>query len=884
MDLEGVSGLGLERTKAGVSHAVEDRGPSDQADKTMGWNIPAQSFSWRGVAVPESSRRKRMLPLGKTGTLAFKSREDSQGCRIEISSNSENPERSSLTLQPDAAGKKLRLLLPLTILSSLRGLPVGATVTFSLTFRFSSKAHAKPLEWIALLARANTQEFYFWRKIAQDVEWGRPEARVWRFSVTVGREEIPPEIHLAFQLQPDAGSVTFEEIKVAAESVATKAGTMDAQSAEVAGWFRSKGRGADAWLHAFAGPVAMVRLKVGEANESFKLKAESDRIRFSIPYRALAQTLSGGTHEWRLVLTEHGTPVAQATLDAKRLRTVRERDAGLQGFKEADDQTLAKMLREVRNVELLSRARGHFKAKNWEGLLGFHRVLLGISKEYQRLLALVGRGALYANDNQVAIRLLGLGAITFPDDQEMQHYCGVAYAREGRHVEAIPYFRATLRLAPDAVRTKKALASALRRAVREAVSQQTRVEMLSEAADLSREVLEVEFTRSGAIGLAEILGELGRNEEALQVSDRLLSEGREVPVLLLRARTLVALNRVGEALSIAEEVIEVDPLNQSARFHLRALRFLAQGSTPVRPPTFGDLVRLPSGDLVIGAIGETGSPLVPRPENPAQLADALSRLSFDWLRIVSGEGFEAVPEDLARAVDSSSGFFRAERAGMSPTTLWRREALVHLAESGLVGPDLADLAMYEGTYGRSRTNATERPTVIVISRHGSLKFGGGEQFIESMAEHYRSIGFSPVIVGTRPELVGKSGEVNGFAFAFVDHSAASLRKLFLQSKAEFVHAISGVGFQVTEALSYTNIPFIYGVHYWREALGGDSDRGFFDDDGNPVPRPEFQYVLSRAASVYANSQYTRSILEKAYGVRCPVIYSVPREVETHDVG
>ena len=69
---------------------------------------------------------------------------------------------------------------------------------------------------------------------------------------------------------------------------------------------------------------------------------------------------------------------------------------------------------------------------------------------------------------------------------------------------------------------------------------------------------------------------------------------------------------------------------------------------------------------------------------------------------------------------------------------------------------------------------------------------------------------------------------------------------------------------------------------WREALGGDSDEGYFDEEGRPVARAEFRYILSRAASVYANSQYTRSILQSVYGVRCPVIYSVPRELERRD--
>ena len=83
---------------------------------------------------------------------------------------------------------------------------------------------------------------------------------------------------------------------------------------------------------------------------------------------------------------------------------------------------------------------------------------------------------------------------------------------------------------------------------------------------------------------------------------------------------------------------------------------------------------------------------------------------------------------------------------------------------------------------------------------------------------------------------------------------------------------------MANALSHTNIPFIYGVHYWREVLGQE-DEGFFDDSGEPVPRPEFNYILSRASTVYANSDYTRDIIEKTFGVRCPVVYSLPKDIE-----
>ncbi len=95
------------------------------------------------------------------------------------------------------------------------------------------------------------------------------------------------------------------------------------------------------------------------------------------------------------------------------------------------------------------------------------------------------------------------------------------------------------------------------------------------------------------------------------------------------------------------------------------------------------------------------------------------------------------------------------------------------------------------------------------------------------------LGYEPLIVGTRPEFRGEAGEVNGFRFAFVDDDPAMLRRFFLEQDAHLVHALSGTGYRVAEALTYTNIPFIYGVHYWREVLGHE-DEGFFDADGQPV--------------------------------------------------
>ena len=560
-----------------------------------------------------------------------------------------------------------------------------------------------------------------------------------------------------------------------------------------------------------------------------------------------------------------------------------DRAAAMAFMKSVDDDTLAKMLRELRNVEVLSRARGHFATKNWESLVSFHRVLIGVSKEYERLLMLVGRAALYTNDHATAMRILAVGAALFPAAEELHYYCGVAHARAGRPVEAVPHFRAALRLLPNAARTKRELSNTLRRASRDAGSPRERVAMISEAADLMREALDQEYNRASAIALIRLLYDLGQNEEAVERADRLLEEKPdEIPVMLLKSRNLVALNRISEALAIAQAVIKLDPLDQTARFQVRALRFLDEGESALKVPTFGDLAIKPGGEMLMGDLGKASVTLAPAGIDAANLGALLSEGTFDWLRLVKGRAARVDAAELTEAVDPFAGFVEYRRPGATAIKLWRREAIVQLLESNLIGPDLAGLSDFEKAYQRTKPAAKGRPTAIVLSRHGRFKFGGGEQFIESMAEHYRSVGYDPIIVGVRPELVGTSGEEDGFRYAFVEQTPAALRKLFLETDAKLVHVISGLGFTVADALAHTNIPFIYGVHFWREALGGDSDEGYFDEEGRPVPRAEFRYILSRAASVYANSQYTRSILQSVYGVRCPVIYSVPRELERRD--
>jgi hypothetical protein len=178
----------------------------------------------------------------------------------------------------------------------------------------------------------------------------------------------------------------------------------------------------------------------------------------------------------------------------------------------------------------------------------------------------------------------------------------------------------------------------------------------------------------------------------------------------------------------------------------------------------------------------------------------------------------------------------------------------------------------------SRTTRPKRGVAALISRNGAELYGGGEHFLENVAEHHIRQGFEPIIVGTRAELRGEERLFNGRRCVFVGDTAADLRKLFLENDVSLVHAISGAGYPVAEALSFTNIPFVYGVHFWNELLGDPQQSDYFDDvTGAGRFRREFQLILSRATAIYANSRFTQKIIEEGFGVRCPIVYAVPRE-------
>lgn len=545
-------------------------------------------------------------------------------------------------------------------------------------------------------------------------------------------------------------------------------------------------------------------------------------------------------------------------------------------LKSMDDDNLIAALNRIEAAVVVPRARKHFREKAWRRLGELGGTVLGKRPDYQRLLVLCGRAHLYEGNAEGASIALALSTQLFPDSAEAQLYCGIAHVRAKRFDPGIAHLRLALKLDPASVSAKRELGAALRSAARAAQASAESQAMASEASRLLLEVYRAQPAPGPALAAGRTLYEQRRYEECIALLDEVGKDGAPlVEHLLLKSRALVGLNRIAEALAAAEEVLKLEPSNQAAGLLLRTCQFLS-GDDEAGTHTFGEVVFGSDGAVQWKGLLPDGAEV--NAPSASSIEEVVAQLPYDWVQISMGsrqfvlEPGEEFVRRLALQLDPRAGFHVH-----GEIRLWRRKALLNLAQSGLLRDPAADLKSYEPMHASVPRPLRPGARAIVMSRNGAYKFGGGEQLLESMAEHYQSLGYDPMIVGTRPEFRGEAGEVNGFPFAFVDEDTSALRRFFLDQDAHLVHAISGLGYRVAEALAYTNIPFIYGVHYWREVLGQE-DEGFFDTDGRPVPRPEFNYILSRATTVYANSVFTRNVIEKVFGVRCPLIFSVPKDV------
>lgn len=545
------------------------------------------------------------------------------------------------------------------------------------------------------------------------------------------------------------------------------------------------------------------------------------------------------------------------------------------------DAELAALLAAVDREIVVERLKNHEKSGDWQAASAFRRAMLGPAAG-ERLTAL-GRNAMKAHNYGIAARLNTAAAALHPQSFEANLLAGSAKSMQGEFDEALRFLRAADRLEEGTARARRELVTVLARQLRGELSAGRREDARAEHLSLLRGLSSSQdaATRMAyRVPFATALYAAGRYEEAIAASDRILEDSPHDPkALMIKARALVARNQIAEAHALYERILEFDPGHRGAKMNLRVLAALTEDEAGLHDG---------AGRSVAG-LHHFGGPDGGTAEKGEALARSLARLPQSWVCTTRGYADDRLPQDLQSLLDVNA----ARRLGYAEIGLsdgrrlefWRRDALLGLAESGLLTSldDSVALNRWKPFYGtrehaETTPRATRRGVAALISRNGAELYGGGEHFLENVAEHHAEQGFEPVIVGTRPELKGEERSLNGYRCIFLGDTPSEIRRFLLENEVSLVHAISGVGFSVAEALNFTNVPFVYGVHFWNELLGDPQQSGYFDDvTGASRSRHEFRLILSRATAIYANSRYTQKIIEEGFGVRCPIVYAVPRE-------
>lgn len=200
-----------------------------------------------------------------------------------------------------------------------------------------------------------------------------------------------------------------------------------------------------------------------------------------------------------------------------------------------------------------------------------------------------------------------------------------------------------------------------------------------------------------------------------------------------------------------------------------------------------------------------------------------------------------------------------------------RGELEGLMRSALA-PTNSPIASTDVPFFRRSKQPPQTQRVLLVSLSGVDLFGGVEHFLRSMVSVYSALGFECVIVGMRGSN-GGAGDADGFRYLNIENDAASLRKAIFAERPALLHATTGIGFTVTSACKYLDIPVIYGTHFWRDMFQGND--WFANVDREGVPQVDFHHLIQNVAVLYSNSDYVRDVTEKHFQVLSPVLYSLP---------
>lgn len=509
-----------------------------------------------------------------------------------------------------------------------------------------------------------------------------------------------------------------------------------------------------------------------------------------------------------------------------------------------------------------------FKACHYEEIVMITGSLPKKIAQTYKMLNFRGRSLIYLNRLDEAIDTLEVLRAKEPKRHGAIFYLGISYARRQQYQLAYDVFTHCIVQKSDDANYQL---EAGRAAIQLAFGSYGAADHKAEYVDLAIGHLAIAAELSpgdyrALRDLAPLRLHRGEHEAAHQAALAAVERNpKAVPALQTLSQICMRLGRYHEARSALETAFKLVPKADWPKFGLRIIeRFDETGDART-----DDIARVPVTGLPEDTIATlelalraTDSEWVYLGDRGADHTSRFVPFQFQWAAVVALDRDLPLAENLFRR----SFLLRILDTGLIDRALPIEKLLVQAASHGATaGP------------GRAPRVRTGRPVAFLVSQYGVHEFGGVEQFLEQMARLYDALGYDVILVGTRSDYVGTSGVVGDIRFTFVENDPNELFSLALEEQVAIVHVVSGLGYEIAASMRHLDTRLVFGIHFWRELFHHPTpSSGYFPDvDWEQNPRAEFRIVLEDFAAIYSNSIFTRQITEKNFGIRTPIIYSLP---------
>ena len=192
----------------------------------------------------------------------------------------------------------------------------------------------------------------------------------------------------------------------------------------------------------------------------------------------------------------------------------------------------------------------------------------------------MARGALKTHNHGLAARVGAAAAALRPQSFEAHLLAGTAKSLQGEFDDALRHLRAADLLEQGTVRAKREMVAVLARLLRGEMSAEGREKLRGEYLSLLRglstsqdAVVRMKYRMT----FAQALFAASRYDEAIAACEPILSGApNDTRALMIKARALVARNRIADAHAVYERVLDIEPGHRGAKMNLRVLAALAE--------------------------------------------------------------------------------------------------------------------------------------------------------------------------------------------------------------------------------------------------------------------------------------------------------------------